>query len=71
MLFVVGTDGNNQMYLIAWAIVESENKESWGWFIQLLVGDLEDNDGVRWTIINDQQKVINYKSFYFFLKHEF
>jgi MULE transposase domain len=33
----IGRDGNNQGYLIAWAIVESENADSWTWFIEQLV----------------------------------
>ncbi|KAL2896876.1 Lactotransferrin [Bienertia sinuspersici] len=32
LLVVVGRDGNNQMFPIAWACVEVENTETWGWF---------------------------------------
>ena len=32
MLAVVGKDGDDQMYPIAWAVVESENNDSWEWF---------------------------------------
>ena len=57
LLSVVGKDGNNQMFPIAWAVVEGENQTSWTWFIQLLMGDLEISNGLGWTIISDQQKV--------------
>ena len=29
ILLAIGHDGNNRSYLIAWAIVESENTKSW------------------------------------------
>ncbi|KAL4324646.1 hypothetical protein GQ457_11G025520 [Hibiscus cannabinus] len=31
LLVAVGRDGNNQMFPVAWAIVEGEGKESWRW----------------------------------------
>jgi hypothetical protein len=37
ILLAIGRDGNNESYLIAWAIVESENKNSWIWFIDNVV----------------------------------
>lgn len=36
LLVAVGRDGNNQMFPIAWAIVEKETTESWSWFLKLL-----------------------------------
>ena len=33
LLFAVGKDGNNQMLLIAYAVLESENYSSWKWFV--------------------------------------
>ena len=57
LLSGVGKDGNNQMFPIAWAVVEGENQTSWTWFIQLLMRDLGISDGLGWTIISDQQKV--------------
>ncbi|XP_039155563.1 uncharacterized protein LOC120287001 [Eucalyptus grandis] len=56
LLTAVGRDANNQMYPIAWAIVEVENKDSWGWFVEALKYDLGTNDGVGYTVISDQQK---------------
>ena len=37
ILLAIGRDGENRPYLIAWAIVESENTESWTWFIEQVV----------------------------------
>ena len=56
LLSAVGRDGNNQMFPIAYSVVESENTESWTWFIELLKEDLELDRGGGLTIISDQQK---------------
>ncbi|KAL8122003.1 hypothetical protein AgCh_018655 [Apium graveolens] len=56
LLSVVGRDGNNQMFPVAYAIVESENTESWTWFTELLKDDLDLGNGYGITIISDQQK---------------
>ncbi|CAJ2671965.1 unnamed protein product [Trifolium pratense] len=56
LLTAVGKDGNNQMFPIAFAIVEAENKDSWSWFVQLLLEDLNKIQSRRWSFISDQQK---------------
>ncbi|XP_074374737.1 uncharacterized protein LOC141715155 [Apium graveolens] len=56
LLTAIGRDANNQMFSIAWAVVEVEYTESWAWFIQLLKDDLNIVDGYSYTIITDQQK---------------
>ncbi|XP_019181684.1 PREDICTED: uncharacterized protein LOC109176748 [Ipomoea nil] len=56
ILTAVGRDANNQMYPIAWAVVEIENTDSWGWFLELLKNDLGITNTYPWTIISDQQK---------------
>ncbi|XP_078445752.1 uncharacterized protein LOC144714836 [Wolffia australiana] len=63
LLCAVGKDGNNQMYPIAWAVVEGENQASWTWFIQLLMGDLGIYGGNGWTIMSDQQKCMTHQDF--------
>ncbi|CAN0826908.1 hypothetical protein LINGRAPRIM_LOCUS2416 [Linum grandiflorum] len=45
LLSAVGKDGNNQMYPIVWAVVESENRSSWTWFISILQEELGFADG--------------------------
>lgn len=49
-------DGNNQMLPIAWGVVEYENKNTWTWFLKLLIHDLELGDGKEYIIISDMQK---------------
>ena len=56
LLCALGRDANNQMYPIAWAIVERETKESWDFFLSLLSSDLKFGDGEGWVFISDQQK---------------
>uniref|UniRef100_A0A8R7Q3N5 SWIM-type domain-containing protein n=1 Tax=Triticum urartu TaxID=4572 RepID=A0A8R7Q3N5_TRIUA len=58
LLCVVGRDANNQMYPLAWAVVEKENNDSWDWFCSLLFRDVNVLDGEGWVIISDQQKGI-------------
>ncbi|CAN0915321.1 hypothetical protein LINGRAHAP2_LOCUS29068 [Linum grandiflorum] len=57
ILSAVAKDGNNQMFPIAWAVVESENISSWLWFVSLLQEELNLYDGTGWSVISDQQKV--------------
>lgn len=60
LLCALGRDPNNQMYPIAWAVVEKETKDTWSWFIGLLQKDLNiDPHGAGWVIISDQQKVMH------------
>lgn len=58
ILPIVG-DGNYQMFPMAWSVVTCENKVTWSWFIELLAMNLDLKDGFGWTIIIDQQKVLN------------
>jgi hypothetical protein len=58
LLSAVGKDGNNQMMPIAFAIVEAETKESWAWFINILMEDLNSIHYRKWSFISDQQKVV-------------
>lgn len=57
LMTAVGRDANNQMYPIAWAVVsDGENKDSWTWFLDLLMNDLDLFEGAELTLISDQQK---------------
>ncbi|KAI9079187.1 hypothetical protein K1719_038792 [Acacia pycnantha] len=56
LLSAVGKDANNNMYPIAYAIVESECKDSWNWFMTLL---FEDNGSCKdkgWVVMSYMQK---------------
>ncbi|XP_057529474.1 uncharacterized protein LOC130808054 [Amaranthus tricolor] len=41
LLTAVGKDGNNNIFPVAWAVVETKNVETWTWFLNLLVEDLK------------------------------
>ncbi|KAK9079880.1 hypothetical protein SSX86_001553 [Deinandra increscens subsp. villosa] len=57
LLAVIGRDGNDQMYPVAWAVFEGENNDSWGWFMNELYKCLDVKEqGKGWTLISDQQK---------------
>ena len=36
-LIAMATNGNNKIYPLAFAVVESESTESWGWFLACLL----------------------------------
>jgi len=58
LLSVVGRDANDQLLPLAYAVVEVENKETWTWFLELLIGDLRGIDVCEtMTFMSDQQKV--------------
>ncbi|KAK6777852.1 hypothetical protein RDI58_024570 [Solanum bulbocastanum] len=57
LLTAVGIDGNDNIYPIAFAIVEGELKETWKWFLTLLDEDLGiSQNPFAWTFISDKQK---------------
>ncbi|KAH9613684.1 hypothetical protein KSS87_014391 [Heliosperma pusillum] len=49
-------DGNNNIFPIAWAIVEVENRDSWQWFLEVLVTDIGVDEGADFTFMSDRQK---------------
>jgi len=55
LLITVGRDPNDQYYPLAFRVVEVENKESWRWFLTLLLEDIGTDK--RWVFISDQEKV--------------
>jgi hypothetical protein len=58
ILAAIGRDPNDQMLPIALAVVEGETKDSWAWFLELLVNDLGGQRFCKtFTFISDQQKV--------------
>jgi hypothetical protein len=57
LLVAVGIDANNQSFPFAYAVVESETRDSWQWFIELVMEDLEIENSHSWTFMTDKQKV--------------
>ncbi|KAK8613382.1 hypothetical protein V6N13_101144 [Hibiscus sabdariffa] len=56
ILAAVGRDGNNQIFTMAWVVIEVENRETWVWFLKHILTNLEIGDGDRFTILSDMQK---------------
>ncbi|XP_058218412.1 uncharacterized protein LOC131329341 [Rhododendron vialii] len=56
LLAAVAIDGNNQIYPVAYAMVEVEDEASWSWFLEHLKNDLEIPNEPTFTIISDKQK---------------
>lgn len=54
LLLAVGIDGNGQILLLAWAVVESENTESWTWFLTCLRNAIPQI--LSTTLISDRDK---------------
>ena len=60
LLVAIGIDANDSIYPLAYAVVESENYESWYWFMLLLKADLDMTNSYHWSFMSDKQKVYNY-----------
>ncbi|KAL2906837.1 Protein FAR1-RELATED SEQUENCE 5, partial [Bienertia sinuspersici] len=58
LISAVGRDGNDQMYPIAWAVVEGENNLSWEWFFTQLQASLSLEKGEGLVIISDEHQAI-------------
>lgn len=58
LLTAIGKDGNNHIFPVAWAVVNVENKDNWSWFLELLIDDLDMQQGNGLTLMSDQHKVL-------------
>jgi hypothetical protein len=58
LLSAVSQDANNHIYVVAYAVVDVENKENWKWFLTLLHEDLGDYRQHGWNFMSDMQKVL-------------
>ncbi|XP_010675433.3 uncharacterized protein LOC104891435 [Beta vulgaris subsp. vulgaris] len=58
LLSAVGRDSNDQMYPLAWAVVEGENTASWEWFFYELKKVLGGGNGSDLTLISDEAQAI-------------
>ncbi|RZC14932.1 hypothetical protein D0Y65_008719, partial [Glycine soja] len=57
-LVVVIRDANDQYYPLAFVVVETENKESWKWFLNGLLTNIGDPETYKWVLISDRQKAL-------------
>ena len=54
LLAAIGSNGNNGIYPIAWAVVEVENTSNWTWFVRLLKEDfMMDERESDWLLMTD------------------
>ncbi|KAL3535413.1 hypothetical protein ACH5RR_003874 [Cinchona calisaya] len=56
LMHALGSDGNNQMYPIAMAVVEAECNDSWMWFLKLMIEVIRRPEDMGWVFISDRQK---------------
>ena len=56
LLIAMATNSNNEIYPLAFAVVESESTESWGWFLACLLTYVTDQTNL--CIISDRHRGI-------------
>ncbi|XP_025684790.1 uncharacterized protein [Arachis hypogaea] len=56
LLTAIGQDVNNQIFSIAYVVVDSETRDNWKWFLEHLHNDLGNYKVHGWNFISDQQK---------------
>ncbi|KAK4397176.1 hypothetical protein Sango_1554200 [Sesamum angolense] len=56
LLVAVGRDGNDNMFPIAMAVVQVENRKNWTWFLGELLDDIGGLGTSMWSFISDRQK---------------
>ena len=52
LLIAMGCDGNNQLFPLAFAIIEGENTDSWGWFLACIRNHVTQKPGI--CVISDR-----------------
>jgi hypothetical protein len=57
LLAATARDGNDNIFLVALAIVEQECKESWIWFLKHFSKDIGHPEDLNLVFISDRQKV--------------
>ena len=62
LLSATAKDGNDNIFLVAMAVVEQENKDSWMWFLEQFTDDIGRPEDLNLVFINDKQKVLSSSS---------
>ena len=57
MLSATTKDANDNIFPVAMAVVEHENKDSWIWFLELFADDIGRSEKLQLVFISDRQKV--------------
>ena len=57
ILSAIARDANDNIFPVAFAVVEQENKDSWIWFLQQFSDDIGDPEQLNLFFISDRQKV--------------
>ena len=60
LLSATAKDGNDNIFPVAMAVVEQENKDSWTWFLEQFADDIGRPDELNLVFISDKQKVLSY-----------
>ena len=55
-MVAIARDPHEEYFPLAVVVVEAETKDSWTWFINLLLANI--GDSKRWTFISDQQNLL-------------
>lgn len=56
LLLAVGIDANGRNILLAWGVVESENRDSWEWFLRHLRRAIPEISSEACTLVSDRDK---------------
>ena len=64
LLSATTKDGNDNIFPVAMAMVEQENKDSWIWFLFLeqFADDIGKPEELNLVFISDRQKVLSFSS---------
>ena len=57
ILFATARDANDNIFLVAFAVFEQENKDSWVWFLQQFLNDIRNPKQLNLVFITDRQNV--------------
>ena len=59
LLSATAKDGNDNIFPMAMAMVEQENKDSWIWFLEQFADDISRPEELNLVFISDRQNVLS------------
>ena len=62
LLSATAKDGNDNIFPVAMAVIEQENKDSWTWFLEQFADDIGRPEELNLVFISDRQKVLSSSS---------